>query len=278
MRTIQDAECWTDHRLVRAVLLLHIVPKLCKKPKLIQPSFNIDNLRHIKYHEQFTASLDDKLISHGSLSGETTQKMDQFKVLVRESAEPTLGLKKRVHQDWFNTNDKGIINFIKDKQKAYLSWQNNRSSTSICDHFKHLQNLTQATPHKMQNEWWERKVEEVEHFADTKFQNFFSTKKEPSKQNTTPLLSADGMILLKKKKNINDQWREHYSGLLSRPSTVDPAVLDQIPQKLTMNSIDLPPTIEEVEKAINQSSCNKVPRMDRISVEIYKAEQQGQLL
>ena len=71
------------------------------------------------------------------------------------------------------------------------------------------------------------------------------------------------------------QWltgEKHFSGLLNRPSTVDPAVLDQIPQKPTINSPDLPPTMEEVEKAINQGSFNKAPGMDRIiPAEIYKA-------
>ena len=55
------------------------------------------------------------------------------------------------------------------------------------------------------------------------------------------------------------------------PSTVHPVFLDQIPQKPTINSLDLPPTMEVVGKAGNQSSSNKVPWMDRISNERYKA-------
>ena len=78
------------------------------------------------------------------------------------------------------------------------------------------------------------------------------------------------MTLQKEKKNISDWWREHFIGLLNRLSTVDPAVLDQIPHKPTINSIDLLPTMEVVEKAIKQSSSNKAPGMDSIPVEIYK--------
>ena len=132
-------------------------------------------LRYIKYCKQIAASLNDKLTSQGPLTGHTTQKSDQFKILVRESAEPTSGVMKIIHQYWFNPNDKTIIKFTDDKQKVYLVWQNDRSSTSKCDHFKHLQNLTQAAPCKMQDEWWERKAEEVKHFADAKNSKMFFT-------------------------------------------------------------------------------------------------------
>ena len=89
------------------------------------------------------------------------------------------------------------------------------------------------------------------------------------KTSTSPLLSEDGMTLLMEQTNINVQWTEHFSGLLNRPSTVDPAVLDYIPQKPTINSLDLPPKMEEVEMAIKQSSSNKALGMDRIPAEIY---------
>ena len=59
---------------------------------------------------------------------------------------------------------------------------------------------------------------------------FFSAIKEvysPTTPRTTPLLSADGSTLLKEKSSITARWREHFSALLNRPSTVDPTVLDQ---------------------------------------------------
>ena len=121
-RAVWGADCWTYHKHCRSVLLLYIVPRLHKKSKLIQPSFNIEKLMNIKYHDQFAASLDDKLTSHGPLTEKTTQKLGLFNMLVRQSAQSTLGLKKRVHQDWFGANEESITNFIEDKWKAYLPW------------------------------------------------------------------------------------------------------------------------------------------------------------
>ena len=64
----------------------------------------------------------------------------------------------------------------------------------------------------------------------------------PTKPRTTPLLSADGSTLLEEKSSITTRWREHFSTLLNRPSTVDPSVLDLIQQKPVITSLDSPLT------------------------------------
>ena len=127
----------------------------------------------------------------------------------------------------------------------------------------------------MQDEWWEKKADEVQTYAVTKNSKlFFSAIKEvygPTKPRSTPLLSTDGSTLLKEKSSINVRWREHFSTLLNRRSTVDPTVLHQIPQKPVITNLDLPPKIDEVSKAIKQTSSGKSPGMDGIPAEIFKS-------
>ena len=67
------------------------------------------------------------------------------------------------------------------------------------------------------------------------------------------------------------RWREYFSELLNRPSIVDPTVLHLIPQKPMITSLDLPPTIDEVSKAIRQTCSGKSPGMDGILAEIFKS-------
>ncbi|KAL8605591.1 hypothetical protein ACOMHN_031528 [Nucella lapillus] len=66
--------------------------------------------------------LDNKLTSHGPLTGSPTQQWDQFSTMVKVAAQSTLGPKKRVHQDWFDKNDEAIAQFLDEKQKVYLAW------------------------------------------------------------------------------------------------------------------------------------------------------------
>ncbi|XP_038077400.1 uncharacterized protein LOC119745248 [Patiria miniata] len=142
--------------------------------------------------------------------------------MMKETAQSTLGPKKRVHQDWFDENDKAIAQLLDDKRKAFMAWQNDMSSTSKRNCFKQLQSQAQAALRCMQDEWLEKKADEVQLYADTKNSKmFFSSIKAvygPSKPSTTPLLSANG-TLLKEKSAINKRWREHFSTLLNRPST-----------------------------------------------------------
>ena len=274
-RVMRGAECWTDHRLVRTILSLHITPMRRKTPKACRTAFDIGKLKQPKHCHEFAKDLDDRLNAHGTLTGPPAQQWDQFKNLVTESAKLTIGPKKRIHQDWFDENDDPIRQLLDDKKKAYLEWQNDISSTPKRDHFKHFQRLTQTALRRMQDEWWEKKADEVEKYAVAKNSKmFFSAIKEvhgPAKPRTTPLLSADGSTLLKEKSNINSRWREHFSNLLNRPSTVDPTVLDQIPQKPMVSSLDLDPTMDEVLKAIRQTSSGKASGMDGIPAELFKS-------
>ena len=152
-----------------------------------------------------------------------------------DSAKLTIGPKKKVHQDWFDENDEHIKELLVIKKKASIEWQNDISSTSKRDHFKHLQRQAQTALRRMQDEWWEKKADKIETYAATKNSKmFFSAIKEaygPTKPHTMPPLSADGSTLLKEKSSINARWREHFGTLLNRPSIVDLTVLDQIPQR-----------------------------------------------
>ncbi|PFX31654.1 Transposon TX1 uncharacterized 149 kDa protein [Stylophora pistillata] len=224
--------------------------------------------------EKANLSLDDQMTSHGPLTGSPTQQWDQFSSMVKEAAQSILGPKKRVHQDWFDKNNQAITQLLDEKQKAFVAWQNDLSSISKRDHFKHLQYRAQTTLRHMQDEWWKNKAQEVQLWADMKNSKmFFSTIKAvygPSRPNTTPLLSTNG-TLLKEKNAINERWREYFSILLNRSSTVSNEALDQIPQRPTIDSLDLPPSMEEVQKAIKQTSSGKAPGKDGIPAEIYKA-------
>ena len=88
--------------------------------------------------------LDDRLTAHGPLFGPPPQQWEQLKTLVTESAKPNIGPKKKVHQDWFDENDEHIKELLDDKKKAFVEWQNDISSTSKRDRFKHLHKQAQT--------------------------------------------------------------------------------------------------------------------------------------
>ena len=272
---MRGAECWTDHRLIRSTLNLITPPLHRKRPKLPRKVFSVTKLQQRQYLESFQYKLDEELAAIKLPSVIPTEKWTQFREAVTESAKTVLRLKTRNHQDWFDENDSAIDDLLAEKNKAYMEWQNYPGSTLKKGRFKSYQTLVQREIRKMHDKWWEKKAEEVQGFPDSNnFKQFFNSLKTvfgPSKSGSSPLLSADGTTLIKDKAAIRERWKEHFSQLLNRPSSVDPTVLHQIPRRAVIEELDDCPSLHEVRNASKQMTNGKASGRDGISAEIFKA-------
>nr|VZI19188.1 unnamed protein product [Spirometra erinaceieuropaei] len=90
------------------------------------------------------------------------------------------------------------------------------------------------------------------------------------KTGTAPLLSADGSTLLPEKTQILQRWAEHFRGVLNRPSAISDAAIARLPQVETNADLDLPPSLQETIRAVQQLSSEKVPGSDAIPAGVYK--------
>nr|KAG5693154.1 hypothetical protein BaRGS_035352 [Batillaria attramentaria] len=273
-RAMRGAECWTDHRLIRAVMNLHIPPPHRNQTKTVRASYNTARLKNACYVDRFQQALEEKFQDSMTSAGNSTEMWASFKNTVSETAKEILGPNKRVHQDWFDDNNEQIQTALNAKNKAYMEWQNDPSSVSKRDRFKSLQAKVQAELRVMQDQWWQDKADEVQSYADShnakKFFNSLKTVYGPSKSGCSPLLSSDGRTLIKDQEGLKKRWAEHFSNLLNRPSTVDEAALRQIPQQPVREELALPPSIEEIKKAIAQTNSGRASGKDSIPAEIYK--------
>ena len=172
---------------------LHIAPAQRKRPKTVRAAFDIAKLKKDVFCRRFQDALDAN-IQNATLTEDSTEKWDQFKNAVNDTAKSVLGPKQRIHQDWFDDNDKQITQLLQEKSNAFITWQNDLGSQAKKDRYKHLKNQAKRKLREMKDAWWDRKAE-VQMYADTHNSNkFFSTLKAvygPSKPGSTPLLSAD---------------------------------------------------------------------------------------
>nr|VZI41698.1 unnamed protein product [Spirometra erinaceieuropaei] len=91
-------------------------------------------------------------------------------------------------------------------------------------------------------------------------------------EGTTPLLSADGSTLLTEKTQILQRWTEHFRGVLNRPSVISDAAIARLTQVKTNVDLDLPPSLQETIRAVQQLSSGKAPGSDAIPAEVNKQE------
>ncbi|BHF60520.1 hypothetical protein SprV_0100348500 [Sparganum proliferum] len=122
--------------------------------------------------------------------------------------------------------------------------------------------------------WTACKAEEIQGYADrNEWKNSFSGFKAvygPATKATAPLLRADGGTLVTEKTRILQRWAEHFRSVLHRPSTISNAAIAHLPQVEINADLDLPPSLHETIRAVQQLSNGKASGSDALPAEIYK--------
>ncbi|KAJ8398032.1 hypothetical protein AAFF_G00431090 [Aldrovandia affinis] len=86
---------------------------------------------------------------------------------IHTAASESLGLTKKHHQDWFDSNSAEIQHLLEAKRKAYTSHISNPQSSSFLSRWKAICVETQSQLRTMENEWWLKKTHEIQAVADS---------------------------------------------------------------------------------------------------------------
>ncbi|BHF66667.1 hypothetical protein SprV_0200968900 [Sparganum proliferum] len=197
----------------------------------------------------------------------------QLRDTVQSTALAVLGRAPRQHQDWFDDNDAVTSNLLDEKNRLHKAYVDHPTTDNKAAFYRSRRHLQQRL-REMQDVWTARKVEEIQGYANrNEWNNFFSAIKAvygPPTKGSAPLLSADGSTLLTEKTQILQRWVEHFRGVLNRPSAISDAAIDRLPQVETNVDLDLPPSLQETIRAVQQLSSGKAPGSDAIPAEFYK--------
>ena len=276
-RAMRGANCWTDHRLVVSKLKLHIAPKRRPQGQKTAKRLNIAKLKDPTVLANFSDELEGRLTD--LKVDDNTSVENQWSALrdtIHSTAINHLGPVTKRNQDWFNENDNEIEELLKVKHRTYKAHLDDPSSTSKRDAYTNAKRKVQQQLRNMQDTWFNKKAEEIQHFADIKdSKRFYDSIKAlhgPQVATSCPLLNADGTQLLTEKKHILDRWAEHFDKVLNRPAEINNEAIAQLPQVPMNTDLDQVPTESEIRKAIRQLSRGKAPGSDAIPAEVYKTE------
>ncbi|BHF82933.1 hypothetical protein SprV_0802607300 [Sparganum proliferum] len=196
----------------------------------------------------------------------------QLRDTVQSMALTVLGRVHRQHQDWFNDKDAAISNLLAEKNRLHKAYVDHPTADNKAAFYRSRRHLQQRLC-EMQDAWTARKAEEIQGYADrNEWKNFSAIKAVygPTTKGTAPLLSADGGTLLTEKTQILQRRTEHFRGVLNRPSAISDAAIDRLPQVETDVDLDLPPSLQETIRAVQQLSSRKTLGSDTIPAEVYK--------
>ena len=127
----------------------------------------------------------------------------------------------------------------------------------------------------MQDTWLSNKADEIQGYADRHdMKHSFDSVNilyGPLTSGTSPMLSADGTKLITDKNEIVERWSEHFDGELNRPSSINDPAIQRLFQVAINPELDIPPSEDEVAKAIKEMSYRKAPGSDAIHAEVFKS-------
>ncbi|BHF59924.1 hypothetical protein SprV_0100288500 [Sparganum proliferum] len=245
-KAIAGADGWTDHRLVISKMRIRLQPRRRPQGKRPPGKLNVALLSLPAHHLHFRielaqrldnlpiAAVDDAAAAAAAAAENASveNRWCQLRDTVQSTALAVLGRARRQHQDWFDDNDAVISNLLVEKNRLHKAY--------------------------------------VDHPTADNKAAFYRTVYGPPTKGTAPLLSVDGSTLLTEKTQILQRWAEHFRGVLNRPSAISDAAIDRLPQVETNADLDLPPSLQETIRAVQQLSSGKAPGSDAIPAEVYK--------
>nr|VZI07399.1 unnamed protein product [Spirometra erinaceieuropaei] len=274
-KAIAGVDGWTDHRLVISKMRIRLQPRRRPQGKLNVALLSL-HAHHLHFSNELAQRLDNLPIAADAAAAESASvenRWCQLRDTVQSTAVAVLGRAPRQHQDWFDDNDAAIRNLLAEKNRLHKAYLDNPTDATKAAFYRSRRQLQQRL-REMQDAWTARKAEEIQGYADrNEWKNFFSAIKAvygPPTKGTAPLLSADGSTLLTEKTQILQRWAEHFRGVLNRPSVISDAAIERLPQVETNVDLDLPPSLQEAIRAVQQLSSWKAPGSDAIPAEVYK--------
>lgn len=280
-RVMRGAECHTDHYMVRSVVQFCIdVPRKSCQPPRRKPKLAVSRLQNTDFRRLYQLKCSEKLEQFSGINGsiEHFPSVEGFwtaiKTTLREVAEEVLGVVRTKAPDWFTENEEEISRLISLKNTAYQATLAGRETRRIRRDLKEARSVLQRRLREIKNDWWHRKAEELQQYADARDQKkFYAGLKEvygPSGPTSTPMYNSEGTQLLTSADEISERWREHYSGLLNMENSSEAEALHQLDQLPLRTDLDLPPTGPEIDAALKQMHDGKSAGNDGIPAELWK--------
>ena len=274
------ADCWTDHRLIVSKTCLHMQPKRRPQGQKVTKRLDVEQLRNrttvLKFQETLSTRLSDPQPPASQPGSESVDdQWAHFRDIIYSTALETIGPRRKKHRDWFDENDDMIQPLLEEKRCLLRALQSDPTCPAKKAAFNTIRSKVQATLRAMQDAWLSARADEIQGHADRhdmgRFYDALKAIYGPKSSSSSSLLSADGSTLLTDKKQILDRWAEHFNTVLNRPSSINNEAIDRLPQVPINETMDIPPSAEDVSKAIGQLSSGKAPGSDSIPAEVFKA-------
>ena len=276
-RSYHSADCDTDHSLVVSKVRLQC-KQIHRSKQKGRPRINTARTSIPAVCERFISSVEAAL--RDCPNGNAEERWSHIRDSTYKSAMDTFGKKERRNPDWFESGIALLEPAIAAKRTAMLDYKREPTEKTLAAHRK-ARNDAQRTARQCANGYWLNLCQSIQLSSDSGNIGamYEGIKKAfgPSIVKVAPLRSVSGAILTDRGKQM-ERWAEHYQELYARENTVTDTAVENTITLPVMEELDVPPSIEELRKAIDTLARGKAPGSDGIPPEVIKAGKLSSLL
>ena len=271
-RSFHSADCDTDHSLICSKVRL--TPKRIHHSKTRGlPRINTCSTGDPHRVQIFRDSLSERLSTCTPKEVDADSRWGHIRDSIYTSALTAFGKRERRNADWYEAHWEEIHPVTEAKRKALLAYKQN-PCPSTRDALRAARNKAQQIARRCANDYWLNLCRKIQSAADTGnargMYNGIKIATGPTATKTAPLKSKIGEPITDQGKQL-ERWVEHYLELYATQNVVTAAALEALPSLTVMEELDIPPTEEELRKAIDGLTCGKAPGKDGIPPEVLKS-------
>jgi hypothetical protein len=252
-RSYWGSSLLSDHALLVARLRLRL-----KKSRPTQtPKVAVERLAHAPNRQAFQTSLLNNLAAHLPLSQSVDAKWDRIRNCVMNSANASLGTRKKPVDSWITPHTLDLV----DARKSATGANRRVLTAGIKEQLK-----------RDKDEYWQKRAFQMNNAVRRgKTGKLFRILKQASGKRIPGaclVSDKDGNPLTGTEERMG-RWRQHFQEVLNKPSPNCPPIENDYHGQLDVD--DRPPTEEEVAAAITSMRSSGAPGEDDISAALLKA-------
>ena len=285
-RSYRGADVLSDHNLVVAVMQL----KLCRVGKKASNTskYECSKLRIPEVRQEFlirlnrfscmegndhhtTADLDE---GEEHTQPDLEQKWESFKSVFNESAKTVLGYKMKKSKSWITADSWKKIENRRAMKRMVDGAKSSRQKALKKEEYQRLDKEVNSSLRKDKREWANNIAQEAE---DAARQGQMKGVHEATRKLCNERPKRVDMVkdregkLLSKEDEVRKRWQEHFMEVLNRP---DPETVAEVVDDSDNNKeIEQGPVTKlEIKNAIKDMKNGKAAGIDKITVEMMKAD------
>ena len=143
-RAMRGAECWSDHRLVRSKMSLHITPKKQIRREKPPRKLNVTGIKETSTQVKLQQKLQEATLPNDTECTDIEAAWRELRDATYSASAEVLGFVKRKNQDWFDENDEEISELLQRMHNTHSSFIANKTSAAKKSQYLHAKHVLQT--------------------------------------------------------------------------------------------------------------------------------------